>query len=601
LHLEFATPEEVKGKGQGRGNSGVYLMDRYEVQILDSYENATYYDGQCGAIYKQQPPMVNASRKPGEWQMYDILFTAPRFSEEGEVEQPAYVTVLHNGVVIHNHFEIQGSTSYTEPPKYHQHPEKAPFSIQFHGNPVRFRNIWVRESIQPLVGEKPEEKTGQDRPEEKESETSARELSGPLSQYVAKEDASYRWTEHRQGQVGATAYVELRLVSQTWRGVPWKHQLFLLKPSTVADDAHHGLLFIGGGRWRPELDDPDHEQRLPSEAPLLAAVAEQLRSPVAILLQVPHQPILGGRYEDDAIAHTFEQFLRTGEQDWPLLLPMVKSAVRAMDAAEEYAKEKWSLDVKSFTVTGASKRGWTTWLTGAVDRRATAIAPMVIDMLNMGPQMKHQVASFGAYSQEIEDYTQRGLQKHLASEDGQALVRIVDPYAYRRILTQPKLLLLGTNDRYWPLDAANLYWDGLEGEKHVLYIPNNGHGLRDYPRIIGALTALHRQAAGGEALPKLTWKFENSKNRLRLHVACDEKPKSVQIWLATSPTRDFRDSQWTSRPAQANGEGYMHDLPLPETGYAAMFGEAVFDNGDAPSLHLSTNVRIVNFEAVDSE
>jgi hypothetical protein len=170
LHLEFASPAEVEGRGQGRGNSGVYLMGQYEVQILDSYENETYYDGQCGAIYKQQPPMVNASRKPGEWQAYDILFTAPRFNDEGEVEQPAYVTVLHNGVVIHNHYEIQGTTSYTEPPKYKRHPEKAPFSIQFHGDAVRFRNIWVRENIHPLQGKLPAEKTDQEKPGAEEGE-----------------------------------------------------------------------------------------------------------------------------------------------------------------------------------------------------------------------------------------------------------------------------------------------------------------------------------------------------------------------------------------------------------------------------------------------
>jgi hypothetical protein len=157
LHLEFATPEQVEGQGQGRGNSGVYLMGRYELQILDSYENETYVDGQCGSIYKQQPPMVNASRKPGEWQSYDIIFTAPRFDEEGGLAKPAYVTVLHNGVVIHNHYELQGSTSYIEAPKYTRHAEKEPFSLQFHGNPVRFRNIWVRESIHPLVGKQPDD------------------------------------------------------------------------------------------------------------------------------------------------------------------------------------------------------------------------------------------------------------------------------------------------------------------------------------------------------------------------------------------------------------------------------------------------------------
>jgi hypothetical protein len=154
LHLEFATPAEVSGEGQGRGNSGVYLMGKYEVQILDSYQNVTYYDGQCGAIYKQQPPTVNASRGPGEWQTYDILFQAPRFGADGAVAKPGYVTVLHNGIAIHHHFELLGGTFWDQAPKYEPHPEKLPLHIQFHGNPVRFRNIWVRENVQPLVGQK---------------------------------------------------------------------------------------------------------------------------------------------------------------------------------------------------------------------------------------------------------------------------------------------------------------------------------------------------------------------------------------------------------------------------------------------------------------
>ena len=155
LHLEFATPEEVKGSGQGRGNSGVYMMGKYEVQILDSFENTTYFDGQCGAVYKQQPPTVNASRGPGQWQTYDIIFTAPRFDDDSQIASPAYVTVLHNGVLIHNHFELQGGTSYVAPPKYTKHADKLPINIQFHGNPVRFRNIWIRDNIEPLVGKKP--------------------------------------------------------------------------------------------------------------------------------------------------------------------------------------------------------------------------------------------------------------------------------------------------------------------------------------------------------------------------------------------------------------------------------------------------------------
>lgn len=154
LHIEWATPEKVEGKGQGRGNSGVYLMGQYEIQILDSFENPTYFDGQAGSLYKTKPPLVNASRKPGEWQSYDIIFNAPRFSAEGALLKPGYVTVLHNGVLIQNHTEILGMTAWDSPPKYKAHPPKAPFQLQFHGNPVRFRNIWIRE-IPEIAAERP--------------------------------------------------------------------------------------------------------------------------------------------------------------------------------------------------------------------------------------------------------------------------------------------------------------------------------------------------------------------------------------------------------------------------------------------------------------
>lgn len=154
LHIEWATPEKVEGKGQGRGNSGVYLMGQYEIQILDSFENPTYFDGQAGSLYKTKPPLVNASRKPGEWQSYDIIFNAPRFSAEGALLKPGYVTVLHNGVLIQNHTEILGMTAWDSPPKYAAHASKAPFQLQFHGNPVRFRNIWIRE-IPEIAAERP--------------------------------------------------------------------------------------------------------------------------------------------------------------------------------------------------------------------------------------------------------------------------------------------------------------------------------------------------------------------------------------------------------------------------------------------------------------
>ncbi len=144
LHVEFMTPAEVKGNGQGRGNSGVFLMNRYEIQVLDCYENPTYPDGTVGSVYGQFPPLVNAARKPGEWQTYDIFWTAPRFKEDGSVETPAYVTVVLNGVVVQNHTPLMGGTTHRALPEYKAHPPAGPIRLQDHGNPVRFRNIWAR-------------------------------------------------------------------------------------------------------------------------------------------------------------------------------------------------------------------------------------------------------------------------------------------------------------------------------------------------------------------------------------------------------------------------------------------------------------------------
>jgi hypothetical protein len=148
LHVEWAAPTPPSGTGQGRGNSGVFLFGIYEIQVLDCYENQTYPDGQTAAIYGQTPPLVNVCRKPGEFQTYDIIFTGPRF--EGEtLKQPAFATVFHNGVVVQNHVQLLGTTGHKHIGAYKAHPEKGPIKLQDHGNPVRYRNLWIRE-LQPV-------------------------------------------------------------------------------------------------------------------------------------------------------------------------------------------------------------------------------------------------------------------------------------------------------------------------------------------------------------------------------------------------------------------------------------------------------------------
>jgi PhoPQ-activated pathogenicity-related protein len=420
----------------------------------------------------------------------------------------------------------------------------------------------------------------------------AAEEAGALKDYVQRADESFRWSKRREGKLAGGDYAELALTSQTWRGIPWRHQLFVFKPAQV-EGGSQAILLIGGGRWREELAGaPGEGENLPREAQLIAAAATALKCPVAVLLQVPHQPILGGLVEDEAISYTIDQYLKTKDPDWPLLLPMVKSVVRAMDAIQQQGKQEWSLDVKHFTLTGASKRGWTTWLTSAVDSRVTALMPMVIDVLNMTPQMKHQLETWGKFSEQIQDYTQRGIQDRAGTAAGDQLNQIVDPYSYRAAIVQPKLIMLGTNDRYWPLDALNLYWDGLSGEKYICYVPNNGHGLKDLARIVGGLTALHARASGTLELPKLTWKLSPNGKKLELSVTSNIKPASVSAWIASAKTKDFRDATWTSQPAAERGGAYQYELEYPASGYAAMFGEAMFQGASMP-YYLSTNVRIV--------
>jgi hypothetical protein len=145
LHVEWAEPEDITGTSQGRGNSGVYIMGKYEVQVLDSYKNETYADGQAAALYGQYPPLVNAMTPPGQWQTYDIVFHRPHFGEDGKVTQPATMTVFHNGVLVQDHAELKGTTAHHSPGVYEKHDDKLPMYLQFHGNPVKFRNIWIRE------------------------------------------------------------------------------------------------------------------------------------------------------------------------------------------------------------------------------------------------------------------------------------------------------------------------------------------------------------------------------------------------------------------------------------------------------------------------
>ncbi len=406
--------------------------------------------------------------------------------------------------------------------------------------------------------------------------------SDALASYVARPDKSLEWHEVDSGKVGTADYVEYQLTSQTWRGIEWKHQLFVLRPANMARDERHALLFVHGGRWKPEYESERGRTQLPSEALLFARLAESIGAPVGVLRQVPFAPMFD-RTEDALIAYTFDQYLQTGEKDWPLLLPMVKSTVRAMDAMQSIVRERWGAPIDSFTVSGASKRGWTAWLTAAVDKRVMAVAPMVIDVLNMRAQMDHQRETWGEVSEEIRDYAALDLPTRLKTERGQELLSMVDPFSYRQLLTRPKMILLSTNDPYWPLDALKLYWSELPGPKHVLYVPNQGHGLRDAERVIGSVSAVHRYAAAAKPMPETTWSFASAPAELKIQVKADREARKVLVWSAQSPTQDFRQARWTARQCTKASDGYACSAARGAEGYTAVFAETSFqDEGKVP-------------------
>lgn len=414
-----------------------------------------------------------------------------------------------------------------------------------------------------------------------------------LGDYVTAKDAAYSWKEVGRANALGVKIIELSLTSQRWQDVLWRHRLFVLLPEKI-DDSRQAMLLITGGNWRGEPKPIVADNlKLPKEATMLAGATQQLACPVVILNNVPFQPMFDDLREDALIAFSFDKYLNGGDRNWPLLLPMVKSAVRAMDAAQSFLREKEDVVVDSFTVTGASKRGWTTWLTAAIDPRVTAAAPMVIDMLNLGVQIKHQVDVWGKPSEQVHDYTDRNILERMDSARGKLLQAIVDPYSYLDHLLQPKLIFLGSNDPYWPVDASNLYWDDIKGEKYLTIVPNAGHNLNnDFFRIVGGLKAIHQRAAHGEKLPKLTWDFSNRDGTHRLHVTSDPPARDAVAWIARCNSRDFRDARWQMTRMESREGGYELSLTPAAGEFVGIFGDLTFEG--SPPLHLSTNVRIVS-------
>jgi PhoPQ-activated pathogenicity-related protein len=413
----------------------------------------------------------------------------------------------------------------------------------------------------------------------------------------AKDDA-FKWEVVSTSPVpGGTQHL-LKLTSQVWQGIPWTHWLRVIEPES-APRGDAALLIIGGGRNRDRAPGD-----LKGEALMLPLLAAETGSIVALLEQVPNQPLYDGLTEDRLVAHTFKKYLETEDPSWPALVPMVKSALRSMDAIQELTQgREGKKKVERFFVTGASKRGWTTWLSAAHDERVCGIAPMVIDVVNMAKQMPHQVEYFGTYSEKIDPYVQLGLPQKVQGPEAKDLLTIVDPWTHRERLTLPKLIVLGTNDPYWTVDAVDLYFGGLEGEKYVSYVPNAGHGLG--PAAYQTASAYYQQVLDGTPRPRFGWerRLVESGNAsgaraalFEVEARCTDLPSEVTLFTATSRTRDFRPARWEGRPVAPLAEGgpgrYVASVEVPEEGYVGSYLSLTYKDAKGRPMTLCTTIEI---------
>lgn len=396
-----------------------------------------------------------------------------------------------------------------------------------------------------------------------------------LFNYVQREEKVFAWKLNGRQALETGVVYDVSLTSQEWQGIVWKHALQVYEPAELRHPGHV-LLFVTGGSNGGRPGAGDIQRGL--------ILAKLCGARVATIHQVPNQPLFAGRKEDDLITDTWLRYLETGDETWPLLFPMVKSAVKAMDAIEELAAAEWKTPVEGFVITGASKRGWTSWLTAVADKRVIATAPMVIDVLNFRPQMKHQLDSWGKYSEQIIDYTSKGLIKEgdETPRDTQ-LRRMMDPYTYREQLTLPKLMVNGTNDRYWVADAMSLYWNDLVGPKYVLQVPNAGHGLDGgHERVLSTIAAFFHHAATKTPMPVLQWEHTRSDDGFALTIDSTVEPNSAHLWVTHSDTRDFRESKWESGVLRAGSGSFVGSVPKPQQGHVAYYCELRFDDQGVP-------------------
>lgn len=420
--------------------------------------------------------------------------------------------------------------------------------------------------------------------------------STALESYLRNGDQTFAWQQKDSYTYGDITAYEILLTSQNWRNHIWKHQLTILVPKEVQHS--EAMLFITGGSIKE--GEPRWNGREDGFNRAMSAVATGNKAVVAVLRQTPNQPLYDNLTEDALISYTLHQFKKDGDYSWPLLFPMVKSAVRAMDAMQEFSTKTLQKPINGFVVSGASKRGWTTWLTGASDKRVVAIAPMVIDILNMPVNLDYQMKSWNKYSEQIEDYVKLEIPQTVHSKAGSAVTEMIDPYAYRKKLTMPKMLFMGTNDEYWTVDAVKHYLGEIPGQNFIHYVPNVGHDLGDKRQALGALSAFFGTTLSKKPYPDCQWTVTPTKTGVNLTLtATPDALQDVTVWSATSTDRIFQDEKWTGKSLGIANQAKINlTEAFPGSGYRAFYVDLKYKAPNGGTYTESTRMFLTDNDEV---
>jgi PhoPQ-activated pathogenicity-related protein len=418
--------------------------------------------------------------------------------------------------------------------------------------------------------------------------------------YVLADDPAYDYEiVHTKKGENYTYYVT-RMTSQHWltpeqvNETEWWHWVTVVVPDDYTYST--ALMWIGGG---------SKDDALPAEPDALTIqTASATNSVVAQVHNIPFQPLAfsddpdNQRYEDAIIAYGWRKFMEGGARDedayWLSRLPMTNAVVSAMDVVQQVIKQHHDTPIENFVVAGASKRGWTTWTTAAVDKRVVGIAPVVIDLLNVVPSFQHHWRNYGAWSPAVDDYVNEGIMDWQGSAEYNRLLEIVEPYSYRQLYTMPKLLINATGDEFFLPDSWKFYYNDLPGEKHLMYVPNTGHDVSGTDALQN-LTAFYASILDEKPRPTYTWTIDG--DRFMINTDPTNPPASIKLWKATNEAaRDFRiyvvGKIWTPTEIPVNGSGtYSISMTAPDKGWSGYFVELTYQ-GKIP-LKVTTGVEVL--------